>query len=413
MFLFRPFAVSALLLAFLGCATYQDHVGKARSYLEQGKIDEALSDLSIRANRPSDDQLVYVLDYATALQFAEKYDESNTYFMQAEKLSEEKDYHSATRVAGSMLFNEEMVQYKGDSFEKAFIHVFLALNFLHARNYDSAMVEVRRMNEKYTKSRLAEKRSFEINPFSRYLAAVVYEALGEWDDAFIAYRETHKLEPSWKSLENDILRTAALSNRLDDFKYWQKQFPNTKVEVDRNLRRSHGFLRVIYLQGWGPRKQPDPIEPLVPILVPVFSNTTQASILINGQEKAKTQIMYNTTAAAVATLKDDRPALIARRIAARVAREAVARELGKNDDTAMAGLVGFIAMQASDRADLRQWSFLPSTIQTAELQLPQGEYSIQIQGLNAAGGPTSEISNVKKVRIRPGQSEFFIWRSVR
>ena len=409
----KKFIKVALFLTLGGCATYQDHVKLARESLASGNIEIALKDLQVKADKSSDDQLVYVLDYATALQYAEKYEESNRYFLKAAKLAEEKDYHSASRVAGSMLFNEEMIQYKGDSFEKAFIHVFLALNFLHTRNFDSAMVEVRKMNEKYTQSRLAEKQSFEINPFSRYLSALVYEALGQWDDAFIAYKETQKLDPNWSKIEEDILRTAHLSNRTDDFNFWQKKFPDLKVNVDRKLRKSHGFLKVIYLQGWGPRKVPDPIEPLVPTLIPVRAYTTQASVLVNGVEKARTELMYNTAEAAIATLKDDRPALIARRIAARVAREAVARELGKDDDTAVAGLVGFIAMQASERADLRQWSFLPNTIQVSEIQLPAGSYEVQIQGLDGYGGLTSEISNSRKVVIRPSQTEFFIWRSVK
>ncbi|MFN8846993.1 MAG: hypothetical protein ACK5V3_08480 [Bdellovibrionales bacterium] len=410
----KAFFVAFILCNFLvGCATYQDHVSLARQSLISVNLDLALKDLQVKANAKSDDQLVYVLDYATALQFAEKFEESNQYFLKASKLSEEKDFHSISRVAGSLLFNEEVVQYKGDSFEKAFIHVFLALNFLHMRNFDSAMVEVRKMNEKYNQARLAEKQGFEINPFSRYLAALVYEASGQWDDAFIAYKDTQKLDPNWPKIELDILRSAHLSNRSDDFIFWQKKYPDSKINVDRKLTKTHGYLKVIYLQGWGPRKVPDPFEPLVPTLNPVKSMTTQAGVIIDGIERAKTELMYDTAQAAIATLRDDRPALIARRVAARVAREAVARELGKKDDTAVAGLVSFIAMQASERADLRQWSFLPNTIQVSEVQLPKGYYEVQLQGQDDFGGNTSEVSNIKKINIRPGQTEFFIWRSVK
>jgi hypothetical protein len=407
------FVTLVLLQLLVGCATYQDHVSLARQSLISGNLELALKDLKVKANTKSDDQLVYVLDYATALQFAERFEESNQYFIKASKLSEEKDFHSVSRVAGSLLFNEEMIQYKGDGFEKAFIHVFLALNFLHTRNFDSAMVEIRKMNEKYNQARLAEKQSFEINPFSRYLSAVVYEALAQWDDAFIAYRETQKLDPNWPKIELDILRSAHLSNRIDDFNFWQKKYPDSKINVDRKLGKTHGYLKVIYLQGWGPRKVPDPFEPLVPTLTPVRSMTTQAGVLIDGIEKAKTELMYDTAEAAIATLREDRPALIARRVAARIAREAVARELGKKDDTAVAGLVSFIAMQASERADLRQWSFLPSTIQVSEVQLPKGTYEVQLQGLDDSSAPTSEVSNIKKINIRAGQTEFFIWRSVK
>lgn len=397
----------------MGCATYQDHVHQARQQLVSGDVQKALDDLKIKANRKSDDQLVYVLDYATALQFAGQYDESNKYFLYASELAEEKDYNSVTRVTGSMLFNEEMVQYKGDSFEKTFIHVFLALNFLQQRNFDSAMVEVRRMNEKFNKYRLDGKKSFEQNPFSRYLAGLIYEATGQLDDAFIAYNETYKLAPDWSRLPDDLLRTAILSGRESEVKRLKSNYPEREVKVDRSKRRSHGFLRVIYLQGWGPRKKPDPYEPLVPTLVPVQNHTQKAQLIVNGDTLKSTEVAYNTSDAAIRTLMADRPALIARRIAARLAREAVARELSKNDETAAAGLVSFIVMQASERADLRQWSFLPATIQIAEVQLPAGEHEVSLQGLDQFGAATSEKLESRKIVVKPGQSEFLIWRSLK
>lgn len=405
------FAFNLFLL--VGCATYQDRVSEARRMLSSGKIQEALADLKKKADTVSDDQLIYVLDYATALQYAGEINQSNRYFMIADNLSEEKDYQSISRVAGSMLFNEEAVQYKGDSFEKVFINVFLALNFLQTGNFDSAMVEVRRMNQKYKLYSSDDKKDFEVNPFSRYLAGVIYEATGQMDDAFIAYRDTYKLAPDWQKLPEDILRTAILSNRQNDLQIWQKQFSDRKVEVDRSLRRSHGFVKLIYLQGWGPRKKPDSQEPLVPELVPVFSQTQKAQILVNGESKVASEVLYDTGLAAIETLRADRPSLIARRVAARIAREAVAHELSRRDETAAAGLVSFIVMQASERADLRQWSFLPATIQTAELQLPKGEYDIQIQGLDSSGNLTAENSEIRKVKIIPGKTEFIIWRSVR
>lgn len=404
----------ALFVPFLiGCATYQDRVSEARRMLSSGKVQEALTDLKKKADTVGDDQLIYVLDYATALQYAGDINQSNRYFMIADKLSEEKDYQSVSRVAGSMLFNEEMVQYKGDSFEKVFINVFLALNFLQTGNFDSAMVEVRRMNQKYKLYSSDNKKDFEVNPFSRYLAGIIYEATGQMDDAFIAYRETYKLAPDWQKLPEDILRTAILSNRQMDLQIWHRQFPDRKVEVDRNLRCSHGFVKLIYLQGWGPRKKPDSQEPLVSELIPVFSQTQKVQVLVNGENKISSEVLYDTGLAAIETLRADRPALIARRVAARLAREAVAAELSRHEDTAAAGLVSFIVMQASERADLRQWSFLPATIQTAELQLPKGEYDIQILGLDSAGNLTSENSEIRKVKIVPGKTEFIIWRSVR
>ena len=55
------------------------------------------------------------------------YKKSNEVFLKADKLSEQIDYQSVSRVAGATLLNEEMVQYKGDTFEKLFINASAAL----------------------------------------------------------------------------------------------------------------------------------------------------------------------------------------------------------------------------------------------------------------------------------------------
>lgn len=112
---------------------------------------------------------------------------------------------------------------------------------------------------------------------------------------------------------------------------------------------------------------------------------------------------------------EDRPALVARRVAARIAREAAAREIGKSDNkgAGATAALAFIAMQVTERADLRQWSFLPATIQVAQVSLPAGEYDITVLGLNSAQTPSGERSEPQKVKIKPGQSQFLIWRSVK
>ncbi|MFN8791213.1 MAG: hypothetical protein ACK5Y2_07135 [Bdellovibrionales bacterium] len=405
------------LLSFLtlGCATYQDRVSKARQSIASGQLEEALKDLKQKADAKSDDQLVYLLDYATALQIAGRTDESIRYFLWADKLADELDYHSVARITGSMLLNEEMVQYKGDTFEKVFINAFLALNFLQKNDFDGAMVEVRRMNEKFSKYRIDEKKSFEVNPFSRYLAAMIYEANDKWDDAYIAYRETYKLDASIPRLRQDLVRSSYYARRMDDHKSWRSQFPDIEFTPQTKSQQRTGDLTVIYLQGWGPRKYPDPAAPLFPILQPVMNQTQKAQVVVNGEPKSTTELVYDTGNAAIATLLEDRPALVARRIAARVAREAAAREIGKSDNkgAGATAALAFIAMQVTERADLRQWSFLPASIQVAQVSLPAGEYDISLLGLNSSLAPSGERSEPQKIKIKPGQSQFLIWRSVK
>lgn len=84
-----------------GCATYQGKVGVARNHLESGDPDAAISILQPLAETPNDDQLIYLLDYATALQVKGEYQASSKVLIQADRLAESMDYTSVSRVAGS------------------------------------------------------------------------------------------------------------------------------------------------------------------------------------------------------------------------------------------------------------------------------------------------------------------------
>jgi hypothetical protein len=85
-----------LLLLFIvnlnSCATYQGKVSQAKRHIIEKNWEQALKELEPLALQPSDDQLVYLLDYATTLQMSENYKESNKYFIQADKLSDIKEF---------------------------------------------------------------------------------------------------------------------------------------------------------------------------------------------------------------------------------------------------------------------------------------------------------------------------------
>jgi len=111
----RPiaFLVCALTLFLSGCATYQSKISGPRALLKQGQTTLALARLKELAEIPSDDQLVYLLEYGTALQIDGQYKVSNEMFLQADKLADINDFHSVSNVVGATLGSETMIQYKG------------------------------------------------------------------------------------------------------------------------------------------------------------------------------------------------------------------------------------------------------------------------------------------------------------
>ena len=144
-------ALAAASIALVGCQTYQAKVAAARDQMKRGTPAEALKTLEPLANKEDKDQLVYLLDYGTVLQQTGSYKESAKTFSRAEKIADVQDYHSLSKVASSLLLSEEMIQYKGDDYEKVLINALNAVNYLEMGDLDEALVEVRRLNQKLYK----------------------------------------------------------------------------------------------------------------------------------------------------------------------------------------------------------------------------------------------------------------------
>lgn len=406
----------SLLLLFMGvslagCASYQHTVSEARSLLGRDPHQAALK-LEKNANQEGKDQLVYLLDYATALQSAGDYQKSTEYFLKADQMADEKDYHSVTKITGSLLFNEGMVQYKGDDYEKLLINAMLAVNFLMQGDLDGALVETRRINEKLEYYRIEEKKNYDQNPFAVYLSALIWEADRKWDDAYIAFEKAYRLNPHIPYLREDLVRSAKRAQRIDTFNKWKKEFGiQWKKEWDS---KELGELVVIYFQGWGPRKYPNPEAPRFPKLYPVDSFTRQAKVIVeepSANTEEFSQMVCSVQDIAIKTFNDQYGALVAKRIAALATKEIVADQIRQKDESL--GLLAAIVMHASDQADLRQWSLLPQSFQVAKLRLKPGEHTIRVIGLTDSGAPTGEESAPLKVTIQPGKKTFITWRSYR
>ncbi|MEZ4870788.1 MAG: hypothetical protein R2827_00810 [Bdellovibrionales bacterium] len=400
-----------LFIFFLGCATYQGKVNKARQSMENGNYSQAAMELEKFAWKVSDDQLIYLLDYATALQLEQKYQESNKALLIAEKIAEIQDYTSLSREAGSLLLNEGMVQYKGDPFEKVMINTMLAINFLMLNDLDAALVETRKINNMLYLYKKEGKRDYEQNEFAHYLAAMIWEQDRKFDDAYIDYKAAYELNPNIKYIKEDLIRVAFLSRRMDEYKKWKAEFPEVKFN-ENSWKNRDGELIVIYQQGWGPRKRARPDNHRFPKLFPVYNRTQGASIFIDGKAVENTGLAYDVEDAAIRTLEDDYGRLVAKRMAG-VAVKAVAADQIRQKNEGL-GELAWLVMNIADQADLRQWSTLPQTFQIARIRLKPGQYKLKIQGLDGVEGqPTGETSAEREITVKPRKATFISWRSVK
>lgn len=395
-------ALFFLVLNLVACATYQGKVSKARDKLPADPA-AAARDLAPLAQAEGKDQLVYLLDYATALQVAGDAKESARQFIAADRLADAKDYLSLSKFTASLLFNQEQVPYRGDDFELMMINAMNALNYLAMNDLEGALVETRRINEKVNWISQRAKKPFQKNPFAVYLAALIWEADRRWDDAFLDFKSAYALDPYIPFIKEDLVRAAARARRTADLINYQKEF-GIKEKPEWNVKK-WGSVVVIHLSGWGPRKHPRRDNFRFPMLAPFPGATTGSVLLVDGVQAARSHQVYSVEEAAIKTLESEYGELVAKRMAGIVAKEVVSDQVSQRNKNA--GAILNLVMHLSDRADLRQWSTLPGSVNLIRKELTPGTHQIL---LRSEGSQVRELGP-KTIVVKPGKTEFLVWRT--
>lgn len=379
---------------FLGCATYQNRILQGREQIQKGDCLSGLKNINELVEKNDGDQLVFLMELGSALQICKDYSRSNEVFLRADKLSEKLDYHSVTRIAGAALLNEELVQYKGDTFEKLFINVMMAVNYLQLGLFDDALVEVRRIDEKFKKYNSDNKKKFELNSFSQYLSGVIWELDGKFDDACISYKVAYRLDVSFHQVGLDAMRACWLAKRSLDFSDLSKEVLPTANELKTIKQKNINEIVVLFLQGWGPLKQPRPDNHVFPQLIPSNSITYNFQLFDknNIESKILSKNVYDVQKAAIQTLNDDYFSLMGRRAGSYVAKEVFADQL-RQQDKAVGEIARFILL-ASERADLRQWTMLPASFQVLRIPIKDKKIQYSVQGLDRYGNVSENFEDI-------------------
>lgn len=413
--------VILFMISIAGCASFVSQSDEIKSLLRQGQTAQALKELKEKSESEGKDQLMYMLDYAMALQISGDYRTSANAFVKADKLLEEKDYHSISQVVGATLGAEEMIQYKGESYEKFLLNSMNAINYLMLGDYDSALVECRRINSKISSFKMEGREAYELSPFASYLSAIIWESQKKYDDAYIEYEAAYKLDPTIAGLGGDLIRASRLAGRDQALETWKKTFKSDQDALNEETNgRKNGEVVVIFQQGFGAKKVSRYDEPRFPTLRTEFLKTSVAQVEITPIESAtgktytqinKTKTVYDIDRMAIMTMDKDYNSLVMRRIGGVAAKAVVSEQIRQKDE--LLGSLAWIAMNLADRADLRQWSTLPSKIQMARIFMKPGKYDLKIKGLDAYDAPTGDELPAQVIEVKAGKKVFVNFRSLR
>lgn len=401
--------------ALTGCASTRMSDRKPDQLFQEERYDDAAEHLKkgLEDEKDGDDQLLYLLDVGLSLHSAGKYQESNKYFLEAEKIADIKDYTSLADEAGTLLTSENIKDYKGEDFEKVLINTYLAINFTMLGNEESALVEARKVNRKLNLMITEGKRKYQQSAFARYLSAILYEDEGSYDDAYIDYKRAYELLPDFPLIGRDLWRAAYLADRREDLEKWESRFgPSVRdLESARAMKRRgarQGELIVLYENGISPLKHPNPQFNTLPKFYPRYNPVRSARIEIREQDRTtaeasvttETQILEDIEATAIRNLDEKYGAMIAKKLAGIVAKEVAAKQIENATDSPLAGFLAKIFFYVSDTADIRSWSLLPRDLQLARIPLSPGTYKVRIQPIG------SFKSFDREVKIAPGRKSF-------
>jgi hypothetical protein len=418
----------ALLGGGAGCVSARVMDREADNLFRGGRYEEAAAHLQKSLQEQGEnsrDQLLYLLDIGLSLHAAGKFEESNKVLLQADKIAEIKDYTSLSKEGATLLTSDNIKDYKGEDFEKVLINTYLSMNYALMGDYENALVEARRVNHKLYLMVTEGSRKYKQNAFARYLSATLYEASGDYNDAYIDLKETLKLEPQFPNLGRDLWRVAKLNGMRDEADEWDEQFKLTAEDHKQAMlgapRSGLGEIIVLYENGISPVKRPNPSFSELPKFYPRFNPVAYAKVDVapvtaTGPQpaaaqpgmtlsvthyQADTAILHNVEATAIENLDEKWGGLLAKKLAGIVAKEVVADQIGRRTSP-LVGALARIAFYVSDQADCRSWSLLPHDLQIARIPVAPGTYAVQVTPVGAGRNlpeKTIQVAAGKKVFV--------------
>lgn len=382
------------------------------------RYEEAAARLKEGLEKEGDgnDQLLYLLDLGLAYHSAGMYQESNRYFLEADKIADIKDYTSLATEAATLLTSDNIKQYKGEDFEKVLINVYLAINFSMLGQAESALVEARRVNRKLYMMVTDGQRKYKMNAFAYFLSGVLYESSGEYNDAYIDYKKVLDLAPEFPSIGRDLWRMAWLLNMADERERWEKRFSISRQDQDETRKLAAyagkpakmGEIIVFFENGISPIKRPHPSWYSIPKFFPRSNPVTHARLFVNGVESGQTSVLHDIESTAIENLDEKWGGLLAKKLAGVVAKEVVGKQVENVTKSEALGVLTKLALYISDQADVRSWSLLPKDLQAVRVSVPPGKHRVRLDYVGVDGREPPE----REVEVVAGKKVFLNFRYV-
>jgi len=424
----------------------------------------------------SKSRLLYGMDRGMTLQLAGDYQQSSAVLEQAEEEVERLYTRTVRSETAAFLTNDNALSYEGDAYEHVMINVVKALNYAAQGQLQEALVEARRIDHRLNvlTDKSKDRNSYHEDGFARYLTGILYEATGDINNAFIAYRKSYDAYEAMRGwartpvptqLRADLLRTADALHLTNEFEEYRRLFPDA-VWQPSTAQADLAQVILISYNGRAPHKEDRYLD------LPISLDALQLVLLNRGfspssrhQNRAADTVLYglnghvvrvalprlvtqktqvpseqltlvdeagrhvtvrsemgqNLSALAEKSLSDRLPGITVKALARAAVKYAMAegvtrgaQQAAGKDAAPWVGLVVGLLTKglavASEEADKRSWQTLPDEIHIARAWVAPGQYRTSVQ-LSGRGESLSK-ENGRVLSLAPGQSTVLIQRVI-
>jgi hypothetical protein len=414
--------------------------------LEAGQPEKAYTNLQKNAPKKSD--IPFRFELGLVAHYANHFQESNAAFDQAGDIAEDRYTKSVSKEAISLVTSDQMRPYPGTRYERLLSHYYRTINYVYLNQLDGALVECRRATAliNYFKGE-DEKYDFFGAAFLAHLSAVLFEATGEWNDAYISYKQAAEYyqnasEKTGVEMPEDIghslVRLARKLGFVDEMERYEEQYGEFSPRPANT-----GELILFYESGYVPPKGEETLmfpilkkddvddEKFVPTLIGrqgmVYEDIELEYLLrvaiptidsyrplLSGIEVAVGEVKTNGVLVedveniAIETFNSQRPIILLRTLLRAVGKYLLYRKANKENEAL--GLLVNLAGVVTEQADTRSWQTLPNQIFMVRMPLPAGTHTLNLSFLDANGRVRGRDS-VPDIKIYPNRITFWNHRT--
>ncbi len=416
-------------------SNYNQQMREVKQAQQQGNFQQAISLIPSRS-RSNNSYNLSLLEKARLEYLANDNKQSQKNFAQVYQLVQEAQLAAKIELSrgvenvAAVVSNDNAIRYDIPLYEQSMLHSYQALNYLALQDLSGALVEVRRANlvqeqalttnansiysaqEKMTAQGLNMadfsrqyptmdntigdiKNGFQ-NAYTFYLSALLYEAAGQSNDAYIDYKKALEISPDNSYLQQDVWRLANDLYMDNDITLFKASLPQAITTESEQVNQ--GQVTFIVENGIIAAKKEIAINLPVftshdnirfySVALPSYQNNlkTYSPLRVSYQSKSyQSEEIVRLQSLAAKQLKEQLPLIVTRQVVRLVAKEEIRQQLERKGGN-VGNIFASIYNIATEKADTRSWSTLPDSIHILQLTLPVGEHQLMLN-INGTNQP--------------------------